>query len=190
MKNLILIIVLIAFIGCSEDTPTESTNFEDSYLPLQIGNEWQYEHNYYDSIYNYKVIDKQNISNKEYFVMINDYNRGDTNYIRTDNGVDYFWYLNNKEYTYRIFKDIETNSGTYNSRRLKCDIRTNDQYNINTEAGDFTNIAIVEEGTIANDGGVMFEYGKSVGLIRTWWFKGELKLVYAKIGDKIYGKKR
>ena len=71
MRILILIIALIAFVGCKEEAPTENTLLspEESYLPLQVGNEWNFklQTGNLDTTKVIKIIGKTKINNEQRF---------------------------------------------------------------------------------------------------------------------------
>lgn len=191
-KQLVLVLVLITFIGCNEDSPTEPlyTNFTESYFPLHIGNEWQYESTRDDSTYfYYRISGKETIANKEYFVIIDNFYGLDTNYIRSDNGVQYYIYKENRDMPYRDFRNITLIKDTYNNQNIDCKIELNSINVIKTKAGEFKDYAAVEEGNTSLDGGTMYYYVKGIGLINSWWFIGKIDLVYSKVNGVETGEK-
>lgn len=193
MKTLLIIFTVLAFAGCGDESPTKTQfdDFSNTYFPLHVGNEWQYETGRDDGkYYSYKVIGKKIISNKEYFVLTDNFFDLDTNYIRTDNGIQYFKYEDNRESPYRIFENNALIEETNNTYSIKTEIINDAERLIETKAGNFINYASVEEGEIARDAGVMFYYAKDIGMIYSWWFKGQLKLVYSKVKDVETGVKQ
>lgn len=193
MKKAILILALLAFLGCSDDNSTQPgiKDFNGTYLPLHVGNEWQYESVRQDTSYLYlKIIGKKVISNREYYVLVDNIFELDTNYIRTNDGIHYYSYKDNNDLLFRVFRDITIDNDTYNSLRLKTIIETNSTSVIRTKAGDFNNYASVEEGEIERDAGIMFYYAKDIGLVSSFWQIGRINLVYSKINGIETGEKK
>lgn len=191
MKAILLIVAIITMVGCKQEAPTHFLDVEESFLPLQIGNEWNYELSTDTNIIFYmKVINMKLINTLEYYVVINNFhNKIDTSYIRTSDGMNFYIYQDNKEYVYLIFKDTTINDGIYKSQKLNVKIRNESRDTIKTKAGNFNSYAEVEEGDISKDAGTVYLYTKGIGLLSKFWFKGKMTLVYAKVNNVEIGKK-
>lgn len=79
MKKLLVIgIVLLALISCEKDD-NQITSLEKDYLPLQVGNQWEFELAGTDSIV---AITEMNGNGNDYFKFVND--EGTTSYYRKE----------------------------------------------------------------------------------------------------------
>lgn len=201
MKKIILIIAIIAFVGCKEETPTENTllSTEESYIPLHVGNEWIFklQTGNIDTTTVIKVIGKTKLNNENYFIVVDNFKNMinkkygiDTNYIRTENGTKYFIHKESKDFIYRFFDDTTIKAvDSYTNYDIKSKVHTESINTVKSEVGDFNSYMEVEEGTIENDGGTVFYYVEGIGLVYSYWFKGKITLVYANVNDVEYGEK-
>lgn len=195
MKNLIFILLLLILVSCKQEAPTENTLLspEDSFLPLQVGNEWIYNYHYgnTDTTKYIKVIGTKNINNNDYFIVVNNIHvELDTNYIRTEDGLKYYFYKENNDYIYRFFKDTTIKRvDSYTIYDIKSKFHSESIDTVDSDIGKHSSYMEVEEGTIENDGGTIFYYVEGIGLVYSYWFIGNISLVYAKVNNVEYGEK-
>jgi len=194
MKKLIffsVVLFMMLMAACNDEQPTKITNLSNSYLPLEIGNEWRYKRYYsIDDTFDlyFKVTNKTTFNGKEYFKIEHNFyfnsveNKpiDSTLYIRTTDSVIYYKYINGNDYIYKIFKDtiLENNE---NIPYMKFSLAVHGL--IQTPVGDFESIR-VEEG-LGTEPSISY-YSNSIGLIKRAWFGGYFEMIYAKVNGKIY----
>jgi uncharacterized protein YxeA len=199
MKNIFTIIVSFIFLlSCSEDDEKVYVDMNNTYLPLNLGNEWHYKStNEIDStIYISKITNYVKQGKNCYFEMTTDrhYKPGASNnetekiYLRTSDGINYFSFVNGREYIYRIFKDISISEGTYRNEIQTSKILP-DEFKVQTLAGTFSDICNIEVGETSFDVGIFKKYAKGIGLIETGWFRGQNTLIYARVNGYEYGER-
>ncbi len=187
--SVVLLMMLMA--ACEQEQPTKITNLSNSYLPLEIGNEWRYKcYTSFDDTFDlyFKVTNKTTFNGKEYFKIEHNFNFNyvenkpidSTLYIRTTDSVIYYKYINGNDYIYKIFKDtvLEHNENTP-FMKVRLDVHGP----IQTPVGDFESI-LVEEG-LGTEPSISY-YSNSIGLIKRVWFGGSFEIVYAKVNGHIY----
>jgi len=103
MKKLLVIgIVLLALISCEKDN-NQITSLDKDYLPLQVGNQWDFELAGKDSI-----VDITTISGVDYFQFVND--EGTTSYYRKENERIYVRYSaseSTEEMKFNLAADVD-----------------------------------------------------------------------------------
>ena len=178
--------------SCRENLDeTASTN---DYIPLQIGNEWQFSIKQYGLNVEFatlKVTDKVKINNKFYFKILFDETNVDAIpkeiLIRQGEENRYYEYKDGKEYLYRSFKDGLIKNATSDGDKLVC-FRRNEDFL--SEIGTFYKVKTISIGEVEVDGGYTEVYSEGCGLIERSWFGGIWKLKYLKVGDLVLGVKR
>lgn len=200
MKKAILILVSFCFlISCNEDDENIYVNMKNTYLPLHFGNEWHYKSsNEFDStIYISKITNFVKQGKYCYFEITTDRhykpgasdNQTEKIYLRTPDGINYYCFVDGRDYIYRIFKDISISKGTYKNDILVGSISPED-YQVQTLAGTFSGICNVEVGETSMDVGIFKKYAKGIGLIQTGWFRGQNTLIYARVDRNEYGERK
>lgn len=193
MKYLLIISLSLVLFSCKKEDEEEPVVSTD-YIPLQVGNEWQYIKDYFQNNIDYisiNIEEKVTISDKIYYkLLINDTYLDvppQELLIRKANDGKYYQYKDGQEHIYRIFEDGLYLDITYEGEKLNC-YSSEDKFE--TEIGEFDNVKIVAVGEVEVDGGYTDIYSSGYGLIEKYWFGGRWELNYLKVGDKVMGQKR
>lgn len=187
MKNLLIILMLTIFIfACKDEEVVARFEMNETYLPLHVGNEWRFKSdevldtNTYVSIIN----DYVKKGNKFYYEMNTDrlYKKGASKdnrnniYLRTDDGLIYYCYIENKEYIYRVFKNfyqfnLDYDPDDSNPLILKSSyLEESKLFKIEIDSNpDFADTSYWEY------------YEKGIGMKYAIWYIGQVNLIYAKI---------
>ncbi len=192
MKLLFSIIFLLLISSCRDKY--DNYSYTNEYIPLQIGNEWQFTIKQYGLNVEFatlKVTDKVKINNKFYFKILFDETNVDAIpkeiLIRQGEENRYYEYKDGKEYLYRSFKDGLIKNATSDGDKLVCYTRNEDFL---SDIGTFYKIKSINVGEVETDGGFTEVYAEGYGLIERSWFGGSWKLKYLKVGNLVLGVKR
>lgn len=193
MKYLLIITLSLILFSCKKEDEEDPVSSID-YIPLQVGNEWQYIGDSYQNNIDYISIhieEKVSINDKIYYkLLINDSSIDvppQELLIRKADDGKYYQYKDGQEHIYRIFEDGLYLDITYEGDKLNCYSSENE---FETEIGKFDDVKIVAVGAVEVDGGHTDIYSSGYGLIERNWFGGRWELNYLKVGDKIMGQKR
>lgn len=193
MKYFSLLCLIFIIFSCKKEEDRKLPSKSEDYIPLQVGNEWQYLKDYFSNNIYYisiRVEDEITINNRKYFKLIIDDAEVDMIpqelYLRKSDDGKYYQYKEGKEYYYRIFEDGLYPNATYEGYKIKC--YTNGD-TIDTEIGKFENIKVLAIGEVEVDGGYTDVYSKGFGLIERSWFGGRWVITYLKVGDLKLGQK-
>lgn len=193
MKYILILSLIFILISCKKEEVNEP-KISNDYIPLQVGNEWQYIKDYYQNNIDYisiNIEEKVSISDKIFYkLLINDSSIDvppQELLIRKATDGRYYQYKDGREHIYRIFDDGLYLDITYEGEKLNC-YSSEDKFK--TEIGEFDNVKIVAVGAVEVDGGHTDIYSSGYGLIERNWFGGRWELNYLKVGDKIMGQKR
>lgn len=193
MKYILILSLIFISISCKKEEVNEP-KISNDYIPLQIGNEWQYIKDYYRNNISYIniIIDSDTIiEDIKYFKFIVDDTELDMLpleiLIRKSDDGKYYQYKDGSEFYYRIFEDGIYLNATQEGYKLNCNSQLT---NYQTQIGKFENLKTVAVGEVEVDGGYTDVYSLGYGLIERSWFGGRWELNYLKVGDKVMGQKR
>lgn len=203
MKKIILFILLaLIAISCGDDDENieKQIDLSDTYLPLEVGNQWQYEYYANDSTANLslKVIGKTTINNKEYFEVENlnlligygEY-KDEKTFIRSSDGITFYALVENEEKIFRIYDEVDVTENIFHLR-LRGNYFENAKFTVSSIFGDLNSFFISSINFPEIDGGYDEYSLKGIGIVgRGAECIGicNMQLNYCKVGDKEYGEK-
>lgn len=204
MKNLLYIFLTLFLLSCTQEAPTENEiAVSESYLPLQVGNEWHLfglnpmkdsiiikykitkEITHSNGI-NYFVLEKYQgeIENNKKIFEEESYNQ----LLRSNNKSEYYFINNNtsKDELYMIFKDTIVNSQQSDIYRFESEVVI-DKSELEFSLDDVSDYFIIRRFTETPSISNYEVFAKGYGLISAHYGKmyPKLNLIYAKIGNKV-----
>ncbi len=187
MKTFLFSILLCAFLGsCGDNAISPPATVESSeYFPLQIGNKWKYQELVGSDIRDTLVLTVEGTheyGGKTYFY-VSGVHEGKLDFLtqefyRIENSKVYEYNTyDSKEYLFVDFVNKDTTSGyVYETKN-----------SVSSSVGIFDKVKNVTWYAAAWDAApYKNSYAPNIGLLYSGQFYSQSKLIYAKIGDKIY----
>lgn len=107
-------------------------------------------------------------------------------YLRTDDGVRFYRYLNGSERLYLDFSETPTDT---NYLKDYLPGRKTDYWPVRGDSSFFRDCVIIENVGFSYDAGFGHSFTKGIGLIEIWWFRGVCYFKSAIVNNVRYPKK-
>lgn len=204
MKTNILTFALIAIFSlsaCSEEHVVKNNNSnvlfthqitgDSTFFPLNIGNKWIYRMIMFSDTTELttEITGIESINSTDYFVVksntgcfnCNNIGVQSISYIRRNDYKTFLKLMDNLEYPYRCFTDTSISFDNC-PELIQTYMEIRDS--ITVPAGIFNSILLTE-----GSGSEPFQYyyAKGAGMIKKFWMKGYMELIYAEINGKTIG---